>query len=218
MWYVQSEHAGLGPHRGDTVVEMMGKGAVTPRTQVAKVGWKEWTALADVPVFKGFLVDRGPAVGSAATAISAQVAYAGFWIRVGAFVLDYIAVLVLVALAALVAYGTVFLIAGSVRAATEPMLTLSGLLSAAGFCLSLFYYVYFPRSAWQATPGKRLCGIYLTRTDDGKITGWLAFGRIFAMTLSLIPLCIGFFMVGWTREKTALHDLVCRTRVVYGRP
>jgi hypothetical protein len=75
-----------------------------------------------------------------------------------------------------------------------------------------------PRSAWQATPGKRLCGIYITRADGRMINGWLAFGRISAATLSLIPLCIGFFMIGWTRQKTGLHDLVCRTRVVYGRP
>jgi uncharacterized RDD family membrane protein YckC len=217
MWYVQSQTVAVGPYRGDTIVEMIGQGTVTSRTQVAKVGWKEWSPLADVPVFKG-LIGPGAPIGTAMNATLVQVAYAGFWIRFGAFAIDYLIVLVLFALAAVLAYGTVFLIAGSVRAATEPMLTLSGLLSAASFCLGLFYYVYFPRSEWQATPGKRLCGIYLTRADGGKINGCLALGRIFAATLSLIPLCIGFFMVGWTRQKTALHDIVCRTRVVYGRP
>jgi uncharacterized RDD family membrane protein YckC len=218
MWYVKSETAAPGPYRGDTIVEMIGQNVITPRTQVAKVGWIEWTALADVPVFKGFLVDRSAAAGSPVNAGLAQVAYAGFWIRLGAFALDYLIVLVLFALAALLAYGTAFLIAGSVRAATEPVLTLSGLFSAASFCFGLFYYVYFPRSAWQATPGKRICRIYIARADGGRINGWLAFGRISAATLSLIPFCIGFFMIGWTRQKTALHDLICRTRVVYGRP
>ena len=216
MWYVQSQTA-VGPYRGDTIVEMIGQGAITSRTQVAKVGWKEWSRLAEVPVFKG-LVGAGAPAGTIINATQAQVTYAGFWIRLGAFALDYLIVLVLFVLAAVLAYGTIFLIAGSVRAATEPMLTLSGLLSAATFCFGVFYYVYFPRSEWQATPGKRLCGIYLTRADGGKINGWLALGRIFAATLSLIPVCIGFFMVGWTRQKTALHDLVCGTRVVYGRP
>jgi uncharacterized RDD family membrane protein YckC len=218
MWYVQGETAALGPYRGDAIAEMIGRSVIGPRTQVAKVGWREWTALADVAVFKSFLVDEGATPESALNAPLAQVRYAGFWIRLGAFALDYLIVLILFALAALLACGTVFVIAGSARAATEPMLTLAGLLSAASFCFGLFYYVYFPRSPWQATPGKRLCGIYITRVDGGTINGWLALGRIFAATLSLVPLCVGFFMVGWTRQKTALHDLVCGTRVVYGWP
>jgi uncharacterized RDD family membrane protein YckC len=218
MWYVQGESAALGPYRGDAIAEMIGRSVISPRTQVAKVGWRQWTAVADVAVFKSFLVGRGAPAESAVNAPLAQVRYAGFWIRLGAFALDYLIVLILFVLAALLACGAVFVISGSARAATEPMLTLSGLSGAAGFCLGLFYYVYFPRSPWQATPGKRLCGIYITRTDGGAINGWLALGRTVAATLSLIPLCIGFFMVGWTRQKTALHDLVCRTRVVYGRP
>jgi GYF domain 2/RDD family len=152
MWYVEGGSVARGPHRGDTIVEMIGQSAINPGTRVAKVGWKEWTALADVPVFKGFLAGRGAAVGSAVNASLVPPAYAGFWIRLGAFALDYFIVVILFALAALLAYGTVLVIAGSARAATEPMLTLSGLLSVASLCLGTFYYVYFPRSPWQATP------------------------------------------------------------------
>jgi hypothetical protein len=146
MWYVQGESAALGPYRGDAIAEMIGRSVISPRTQVAKVGWRQWTAVADVAVFKSFLVGRGAPAESAVNAPLAQVRYAGFWIRLGAFALDYLIVLILFVLAALLACGAVFVISGSARAATEPMLTLSGLSGAAGFCLGLFYYVYFPRS------------------------------------------------------------------------
>jgi uncharacterized RDD family membrane protein YckC len=28
---------------------------------------------------------------------------------------------------------------------------------------------------------------------------------------------LGFFMIGWTQEKKGLHDMICGTRVVYGK-
>jgi uncharacterized RDD family membrane protein YckC len=180
-------------------------------TRVAKVGWKEWAPLADVPVFKGVLAGR-----RAAAEAVAKVAYAGFWIRLGAFTLDYIIFIVVFMLAALAAFAAMFLIAGSMAAAIERMRTLNVLLAVVGSSLGFFYYVYFQRSPWQATPGKRLCGIHITRADGGRVDGWLALGRTFAYTLSLIPLGIGYLMIGWTDQKKGLHDIVCDTRVVYG--
>jgi GYF domain 2 len=65
MWYVQGEVAALGPHRGDAVKQMIEQGSISRGTQVAKVGWKEWVALGDVPAFKRFFVD-GAAAGKGA--------------------------------------------------------------------------------------------------------------------------------------------------------
>src|SRR5258708_35233590 len=167
MWYVQTETAALGPYRGDAIGQMIGQNSITRSTRVAKVGREEWAALGGVPVFKGFLAERGAAAEGVA-----KVAYAGFWIRLGAFALDYIILIVVFVLAALAAFATVFLIAGSMAAAIEPIRNLNGLLSLAAFSLGYFYYVYFGRSPWQATPGKRLCGIHITRADGGRVNGW----------------------------------------------
>jgi hypothetical protein len=58
MWYVQRSGAALGPHRGDALARMIGRSLLDRSTLVAKVGWKDWAALGDVPVFKGFLAGR----------------------------------------------------------------------------------------------------------------------------------------------------------------
>src|ERR1700753_3642993 len=80
MWYVQGKVAALGPHRGDAIKQMIEQGSVSRRTQVAKVGWKEWGALGDVPAFKRFFAD-----GEAASEGVRKTPYAGFWIRLAAY-------------------------------------------------------------------------------------------------------------------------------------
>jgi uncharacterized RDD family membrane protein YckC len=196
MWYVQGEVAALGPHRGEALKQMIEQGSINRSTQVAKVGWKEWVALGDVPAFKRFFVECEAAAEGARKA-----AYAGFWIRLAAYILDYV-ILTLVCLSALlIAGGVAFLIIRSADATIESIQTHKVPLYLGTNLLGLFYYVYFMRGPWQATPGKRLCGIHITRGDGRAITGWRALGRTFAYILSAIPLGIGFLMIGWTNQK-----------------
>jgi uncharacterized RDD family membrane protein YckC len=42
-------------------------------------------------------------------------------------------------------------------------------------------------------------------------------GRFFAKILSAMMLWIGFIIAAFDREKRALHDHICGTRVVYTR-
>jgi uncharacterized RDD family membrane protein YckC len=86
-----------------------------------------------------------------------------------------------------------------------------------GLGVWLFYFIYFPSGSWQATPGKRIVGIHLIREDGGRVTGLLALGRSLSYVISAIPLYIGFFMIGWNKEKKGLHDIICHTRVIYGK-
>ncbi len=141
-------------------------------------------------------------------AYGAPVAYAGFWIRFFAYLVDYF-VLVFITLA------TLFLIAAGVgMGAGDAFFTFVILAS---FLLSLLYFPLFNASAWQGTPGKRLLGIRLMRVDGQSISFLRALGRHFAEILSALILMIGYLMIGLTREKTGLHDLIAGTRVVYGR-
>ncbi|WP_432803856.1 RDD family protein [Aureimonas altamirensis] len=67
----------------------------------------------------------------------------------------------------------------------------------------------------RATWGKQVLGLRIVRADGKPIGHGLALGRYLARTLSFLCLCIGVLMVGVTREKRGLHDMMCRTRVVY---
>ena len=88
----------------------------------------------------------------------------------------------------------------------------------AGVVAGLVYNIFFPGSGWQATPGKRLLGLHIIRTNGRRVGYGLALGRYFAYIPSSLILGIGFLMIGWTEEKQGLHDMICGTRVVHGRP
>lgn len=86
-----------------------------------------------------------------------------------------------------------------------------------GRVLSVIYLVYFLTGKNQATIGKRLMGIYVGNPDGSKLSFGKAFARALASILTAATLGIGFLLVIFTKEKTALHDLICQTRVFHGK-
>ena len=140
-----------------------------------------------------------------------QNKYAGFWIRLAASIVDFLvlAPLILVILYLFMPY---FSSGGSVANPED-----SGLFKLISYVISICYTVFFIASRKQATPGKRLCGIYVATKDGQKLTKLRSLGRLFASLLSSLILGIGFFMIAFTKEKTALHDLICDTRVFRGK-
>jgi uncharacterized RDD family membrane protein YckC len=110
-----------------------------------------------------------------------------------------------------------------------------GLGMLAMFAISVAYYTYFTASSWQATPGKRLLGIYVMRTDHRMLGPRDALERFLAYTIpslpiytSLIspqiaPLLVFWLSLFWfapilfTPERMGMHDRLCRTRVLVGR-
>ena len=80
-----------------------------------------------------------------------------------------------------------------------------------GFIISLFYFVLFQSSSKQATPGMMALKIKIYDERLQRVGFWRLALRYFATILSGIILCIGFFMIGWTKRKQGFHDLVART-------
>ncbi len=136
---------------------------------------------------------------------------AGFWIRVCALVLDTLVMFVIGAMV----YAALLLVIGLPRPGTGRGISLAFQImpSLAAYA----YVVIMQTGAWQATVGKRAVGIYVRRSDGHTLTIGQAFGREFAKILSAVLLYIGFFMVGWNREKKGLHDIVAGSRVVHGK-
>ena len=92
------------------------------------------------------------------------------------------------------------------------------LISLVGLLLQAGYFTVLESSPWQATLGKRACGLRVTGLDGGRISLARAIGRFAAKFLSALILCIGFLMVAWTRRKQGLHDILAETLVVRLRP
>jgi uncharacterized RDD family membrane protein YckC len=81
--------------------------------------------------------------------------------------------------------------------------------------LFLFYVLLPSIEAWQATPGKRACGLRVVRADGGRVTPLLALGRCLSYSISALPAGLGFFIIGLDDHKRGLHDMICGTWVVY---
>jgi uncharacterized RDD family membrane protein YckC len=141
-------------------------------------------------------------------AYGAPVLYAGFWIRFFAYFVDYIVLWV-------ISFVAFFLIGLGIETGANEAFSVFAILAAV--LVSLLYFPLFNASAWQGTPGKRLLGIHLMRVDGQDVSFLRALGRHFAEILSALIFMIGYVMIGLTREKTGLHDLIAGTRVIYGR-
>jgi uncharacterized RDD family membrane protein YckC len=146
--------------------------------------------------------------------------YAGFWVRFAAALLDML-ITAPVIWAAFYIIGfdftnmptmeEVFL---GVQPEETPENRVADFVS---WIISITYSVYFITSRYQATPGKRIMNIYIATKDGQKLSVNRCFARFFASILSGLLLGIGFLMIAFTKEKTALHDLICNTRVFYGK-
>jgi uncharacterized RDD family membrane protein YckC len=216
-WYVQGPTQADGPFTGYVLKDMIAKAQISANTNIAEMGATVWTRLADVPAFAALLPPR-----ALEDHAPAGLEYAGFWIRLLAYVID-VFVLEFFAIAAGIILGIALSIAG-ILGKFEPPAPGHALPPAfvavvwiVGLVVTIAYNVYFNSGSWQATPGKRICGIHIIREDGRRVTGLLALGRYLAYIISSLPLGIGFLIVAWTKEKKGLHDMICGTRVVYGK-
>lgn len=127
--------------------------------------------------------------GSRRAAPAHEKAYAGFWLRVGAFVLDWTILAVVM--------GVLALLSGA------------GLLI--GIAIPWLYEALMLSSESQATLGKKALGIFVTDTSGCRLTFGRATGRHFAKYVSSLFFGIGFIMVAFTPKKQGLHDLMAGT-------
>jgi uncharacterized RDD family membrane protein YckC len=225
-WYVRTENETLGPYDGWRVKELIETGQVRRNTLIARVGASEWSSVKDIPAFDGLVTGvktaSRPQVPATQPAFAeGSIRYAGFWIRVAAYLIDYVIVNLIVIVVSGVVGLIIGLVIGGLAAQRGEQATLPTSISliggAVGLVIVLVYYIKFNSGRWQATPGKRLLGIHLIKPDGQPIGGWLACGRYFAYIISALPFCIGFMMAGWNEDKKALHDMICGTRVIYGK-
>jgi TPR repeat protein/uncharacterized RDD family membrane protein YckC len=143
------------------------------------------------------------------------LAYASFWRRLGAYVLD----LGLVTVGSMV--GIAVFVMGCFLYVAKFIDSHPGFLFAGVLLILLvvdwLYQAMMLSSRRQATLGKLALGIFVTdQKGDGLPFGW-ATARHFAAFLSYITVGIGCFIQPFTRKHQTLHDLIVRS-VVLVRP
>ena len=159
-----------------------------------------------------------------APAVPVLQPYAGFWLRLVAYIID--AILLLLGFATLIGLAAAILGAGFLHGLSENMagagnfvapIAISVILMCIFACLAegWIYYAWFESSSYQATPGKLALGLFVTDMEGRRITFARASGRFFAKIITgLIPLFIGYIMAGFTAKKQALHDMIASCLVL----
>ncbi len=140
--------------------------------------------------------------------------YAGFWIRLVAFLFDHtlITVLPLYLMGLFFSGGG----GGGVASSIEQFRGLGPLgvvIVILGSILTWIYFAALESSAWCATPGKKIVGLHVTSEDGERITFQTATIRYFAKILSALMIAAGFFLAAFTRKKQGFHDLLAHCTV-----
>ena len=132
--------------------------------------------------------------------------YAGFWIRVGAALLDSIMILLITVPLMLIIYGD---------AVWENK---SMLMGPADFLINYVFPAIAVIIFWlykSATPGKMILGLtVIDATTGNPLSVRQAIGRYFGYLVSMFPLMLGIFWIGWDKKKQGWHDKLSNTVVV----
>ncbi|MGB8541257.1 MAG: RDD family protein [Candidatus Acidiferrales bacterium] len=145
------------------------------------------------------------------------VAYAGFWLRVVAHLIDGVLVGIAFAILLLIAFAMVGvghfreLAQGSSSEEffTPEVIAIIVMLAGTSIVMMWLYYAWMESSPYQGTLGKMALGLVVTDLEGRRITFARASGRYFAKIITgLIPLGIGYAMAGFTEKKLALHDII----------
>jgi uncharacterized RDD family membrane protein YckC len=151
-------------------------------------------------------------------------AYAGFWLRLVAHLIDglllgAIGFAIVVPIILLTGFGATM---RGFRPDRQPdpaiiaaFVSSLALMAAVSILGSWLYYAYFESSDWQGTVGKKALNLIVTDLNGNRVTFARASGRYFAKIISsLIPLGIGYILAGVTEKKQALHDMIASCLVL----
>ena len=137
-----------------------------------------------------------------------DVEYAGFWVRVGATIIDTLLIMAVLVPLLVAIYGWAYFEAANTGLFAGPAdFLLSGVAPAVAV---IVFWIYR-----QATPGKMALSIRIVDAATGSppSTGQCV-GRYFAYFVSIFPLGLGLLWVAFDKRKQGWHDKLAGTVVI----
>ena len=132
--------------------------------------------------------------------------YAGFWIRVGASIIDSIVFVLVFSIPLTLIYGTEYWTSEEARKGTWDIL----ITYIAPVVLTVWFW-----TKYLGTPGKMVLRLKVVDANTGRgISTPQAIGRYLAYYISALPLFLGFIWVGIDKQKQGFHDKLAGTVVI----
>jgi len=230
QWYYALSGQRVGPVDESSLMRLVAGGQVQMQTLVWTEGMAEWADAGSVPRLAAackYAEERGaasrpPIEAGPVTMASAQWqtgAYAGFWLRFVASIIDGIVIWV-INLAIQMVLGLfmgglslTYTLSGGNQFPPGAVFAIIGMWGVQ-IVVAWLYFAMQEASERQATLGKMALGLRVTTLDGRRITFARASGRYFGKMISSLTLLIGYIMAAFTAKKQALHDIMAQTLVV----
>jgi uncharacterized RDD family membrane protein YckC len=172
----------------------------------------------ECPVCRASLVKES-AVITKETAVSleplkeaAPSKYGGFWLRFIASLIDSV---ILTGIYYAIAISYTLAQKGNVSA-MNPLLMLKEVIwwQIISFLITFLYFTIMESGGSMGTFGKMVMGLMVTDEKEQPISFPRAMARYFSKYISDLTLFIGYIMIGFTKKKQGLHDMIAGTLVV----
>lgn len=155
-------------------------------------------------------------------------AYAGFWLRFVAYIVDYIIIQIVQSIIIFPILGMMgisfytfnedidweYMSEGEIVALIAAGIGAAGAAITIALVIQVLYYSLMESSKYQATVGKLALGLKVVDMEGNGLDFPKAFIRNLAKILSGMVLMIGYIMAGFTDKKQALHDIVAGALVI----
>ena len=167
--------------------------------------------------YQEYLPNFNPSFG--AVVQSGNVEYAGFGIRLLAWLIDLLVLLFflrfIIALISDFFIAFIFIYVSIVSADSSIVRFLSDFIGGfIGFSVTLLYFTLFWSSKFQGTPGKIVLGLKIVDVNGNKISYSTALIRYISTFISSLLLGIGYLLIIFDGKKQALHDKFASTYVI----
>jgi uncharacterized RDD family membrane protein YckC len=132
--------------------------------------------------------------------------YAGFWIRVGATLIDTVIIIIVLMVPLSFIYGQQYLLGDQYLRGFWDLIL--------GYVVPIVATIWF-WLRFMGTPGKMALKLRVVDARTGnKLSLGQAIGRYFAYILSILPLGLGFIWIGIDSRKQSWHDKLAGTVVI----
>lgn len=243
-WFYSDNGQQKGPVSDMEFSAMVRDGRIKPESLVWREGLPDWQPVSlarpdllaspETPRIQGVAVSernkdavvqrmREGEMQPTSAGLGTDLRYAGFWIRVGAKLIDGILLSIVNGVIAMFFFGSIFSImmdpAAVQRLEQDPQALMALMAPFAAFAAVSFLmqiaYNALLTGMWGGTLGKLAVGIKVVVADGSPISMGRAIGRALADLLNAFCALTYLLPAFDEPQKRGLHDHICGTRVIY---